>query len=98
MDRPSLTVSPAQPPSIVELIAKGTMDAELASLVWLLVDGRVPLVVAAPPDRLGAAAELLRAVLASVRPDDDLPEVVEPLSPTRARRVVRGQRAGGIVA
>ena len=58
----------------------------------------MPLVVAAPADRLGAAAELLRGVLASVRPDDDVPELVEPLTPTRGRRLIRGTRAGGIVA
>jgi len=54
--------------------------------------------VAAPPDRLGAAAQLLRGVLASVRPDVDAAELTEPLNTTRARRVVRGTRAGGIVA
>jgi len=91
-------VTRGDPPSIVELVARGTMDAELAALVWLLAAGGVPLVVAAPPDRLGAAAELLRGVLASVRPDADAPELVEPLTTTRARRVVRGTRAGGILA
>ena len=37
-------------------------------------------------------------MLASVRPDADVPEVVEPLTPTRGRRLIRGTRAGGIVA
>jgi hypothetical protein len=37
------------PRSIVELIAAGTLDAELAALLWLLVGARVPLVVAGPP-------------------------------------------------
>jgi hypothetical protein len=87
-----------EPPSIVELVARGTLDSDLAALGWVLVEGGVPLVVAAPTDRLGAAAELLRGVLASIRPDADIPEIVEPLSPTRARRLVRGTRAGGIVA
>lgn len=64
----------------------------------MLVEGGVPLVVAAPPDRLGAAAQLLRGVLASVRPDVDAAELTEPLNTTRARRVVRGNRAGGILA
>jgi len=49
----------AEPPSIVELIARGTLDAELAALVWLLVEGNVPLLVIGPPERLGAAAQLL---------------------------------------
>jgi hypothetical protein len=91
-------VTRPEPPSIVELIARGTLDAELAALVWLLVEGGVPLVVAAPAERLGAAAELLRGILASVRPDAEAPELAEPLNTTRARRLVRGTRAGGIVA
>ena len=65
--------------------------------MWALVEGGVPLVVAGPPDRLGAAAQLLRGVLASVRPDVDDPELAQPLSPTRARRLVRGTRPGGIL-
>jgi type IV secretory pathway ATPase VirB11/archaellum biosynthesis ATPase len=38
----------ASPPrrSIVELIAGGVLDAELAGLAWLLVEARLPLVVA----------------------------------------------------
>jgi hypothetical protein len=64
----------------------------------VLVEGTVPLVVAAPSDRLGAAAQLLRGVLASIRPDVDADELTEPLNTTRARRVVRGTRAGGIIA
>jgi hypothetical protein len=87
-----------EPPSIVGLISSGVLDAELAALVWLLVEGDIPLVVASPAERLGAAAQLLRSVLASVRPDADAPELAEPLNPTRGRRVVRGTRAGGIVA
>ncbi len=58
----------------------------------------MPLVVAAPADRLGAAAQLLRGILASVRPDLDAAELTEPLNTTRARRLVRGSRAGGIIA
>jgi hypothetical protein len=34
--------------SIAELVATGTLDAELAALLWLLTEGRVPLVVAGP--------------------------------------------------
>lgn len=58
----------------------------------------MPLVVAAPSDRLGAGAQLLRGVLASVRPDVDAPDLTEPLNTTRARRLTRGTRAGGILA
>jgi hypothetical protein len=32
--------------SVVELIAGGTLDAELAALAWILVEARIPLVVA----------------------------------------------------
>jgi hypothetical protein len=98
MDRRLDVVTRTEPPSLVELVARGTLDAELAATVWRLVEGGVPLVVAAPADRLGAGAELLRGVIASVRPDSDVPELVEPLNATRARRLVRGTRAGGIVA
>ena len=91
-------VTRSEPPSIVELVARGTLDAELAALVWLLVEGGIPLVIAAPADRLGAAAELLRGVLASVKPDAEDAALGEPLNTTRARRLVRGTRAGGIVA
>ncbi|HEX8025993.1 MAG TPA: hypothetical protein VF484_07305, partial [Candidatus Limnocylindrales bacterium] len=98
MDRRLDVVTRGEPPSLVELVARGTLDAELAATVWRLVEGGVPLVVAATAERLGAAAELLRGVIASVRPDEDVPELVEPLNTTLARRVVRGTRAGGIVA
>ena len=48
-------------------IATGTLDAELGALLWLLVEARVPLVVAGPPstDRRG-----LRDALAAFRPSD----------------------------
>jgi hypothetical protein len=95
---PALAESPGEPPSLVDLIARGVLDAELAALVWLLVDGGVPLVVAGPPDRLGASAQLVRGVLASIHPGTDTAELVEPLNATRARRVIRGTRPGGIVA
>ncbi len=38
---------PPTPRSIVELIRAGTLDAELAALLWVLIEGRVPLIVAA---------------------------------------------------
>jgi hypothetical protein len=41
---------PPEPRSIVEAIREGTIDAELAATVWLLVEARVPLVVAAVGD------------------------------------------------
>jgi hypothetical protein len=96
--RPLPVATAGDPPSLVELIARGTLDAELGALTWVLVEGSIPLVVAAPRDRLGAAAQLLHGVLASVRPEADAPELTEPLTSTRARRLVRGTRAGGVIA
>ena len=44
---------PPTPRSIVELIRSGTLDAELAATLWLLIEGRVPLIVGALPQRAG---------------------------------------------
>lgn len=52
---------------MVALIRAGTLDAELASLLWLLVEGRVPLLVAAGP-RLAGKTTLLEALLAFLPP------------------------------
>jgi hypothetical protein len=110
MDLPELgrplpePAAPGEPPSLVELVRRGVLDAELAALVWLLVEGRIPLVVAAPPalvDR-GAAADVLRGIMASLRPDlglggVDAEELGQPLRIRSARAVIRGRRPGGIV-
>jgi hypothetical protein len=37
---------PPEPRTIVELIARGTLDSELAATIWLLVEAGVPFVVA----------------------------------------------------
>ena len=37
---------PTPPPSVVGLVRAGTLDAELAATLWVLVEGRVPVVVA----------------------------------------------------
>jgi hypothetical protein len=95
---PIPTAVPADPPSLVELIARGTMDADLAALIWVLVEGGVPVVVAAPSDRLGAAAQLLKGLLASIRPEVLGPDVAQPLTVTGVRKLIRGTRAGGILA
>jgi hypothetical protein len=87
----------ATPPSLVELISNGVLDAELGALVWLLVEGRVPLVVATPPGRLAAGGQLLAGVLASIRPDLDLEGLERPLGATGATSLVRGRRAGGVL-
>lgn len=51
-----------QPRSIVELIRAGTLDAELAATLWLLVEARVPLLVAAEAGGTGKTT-LLDALL-----------------------------------
>lgn len=37
-------------PSVVGWIAAGTLDAQLAAVLWLLIEGGVPVVVAGEPD------------------------------------------------
>jgi hypothetical protein len=54
--------SPPEPRSIVQLIREGTLDAELAALLWLLVEARLPIVVAARQGQAGKTT-LLEAVL-----------------------------------
>jgi len=87
----------------VELIRRGTLDAELAALVWIMVEGRVPLVVAAEAEVFdrGVAAEILRGILGSLRPDLGAEalaadELSKPLSIMSARRLVHGERPGGV--
>jgi hypothetical protein len=87
----------ADAPSLVALIAQGVLDAELAALVWLLVEGRIPLVVAAPEGRAGAAGQLLAGVLASVHADEPVETLLAPLTAAGASSLIRGRRAGGVV-
>ena len=47
-----------QPLSITRIIASGSLDAELAALLWLLVEGRVPVVVAAEAPLAGKSTTL----------------------------------------
>ena len=51
-------VSP-DPRSVVELIRDGTLDAELAAHLWLLVEARVPILVAAQAQGVGKSTLLL---------------------------------------
>jgi hypothetical protein len=53
---------PPESRSIAELLRAGTLDAELAATVWLLVEGRVPLVVAGVGPGVGRTT-LLTALL-----------------------------------
>jgi energy-coupling factor transporter ATP-binding protein EcfA2 len=54
--------------SVVELIGQGVLDSRLAATAWLLVERRVPLLVAAGPSGTGKTV-LLRALLAFLPPD-----------------------------
>lgn len=91
------THPPATSPSLVELIARGVLDAELAALVWLLVEGDVPLVVAAPAGRAAAGTQLVDGILGSVRPEDASDARSAVLTPAGAASLVRGRRPGGVV-
>ena len=53
--------------SIVELIRAGALDAELAALLWVLIEGRVPIIVGAGP-RLAGKSTLLDALLMFLPP------------------------------
>ncbi len=58
---------PPEARSIVELVRSGTLDADLAARLWLLIEGRVPIVVAAEAQGTGKTT-LLEALLAFVPP------------------------------
>jgi len=95
---------PGEPPSIVELVRRGIVDAELAGLIWLLVEGRIPVVVAAPPELVadGTAAGVLRGLLASLRPDlglvaIDAADLAAPLVARSARALIQGTSPGGVI-
>lgn len=90
-------------PSLVALVAEEVFDAELAALVWLLVEGDVPLVVAAPAGRRGAGRSLAAGVLASVHPDraaarSEASPVVGDIDRERlaAWRLVHGEAHAGV--
>jgi len=98
---------PGEPPSLVELIRRGALDAELAAIVWVLAEARIPIVVAAGDELVarGVAADVLRGILASLRPDLGLAGVDEiggeggattPLGPRTARALAHGRREGGV--
>jgi hypothetical protein len=65
---------PPEPRSIVELIRDGTLDAELAATIWLLVEGGVPLVVAGQGQGTGKTT-LLAALLDFVSPGTRIVEL-----------------------
>lgn len=65
---------PPEPRSIVELIRIGTLDAELAATIWLLLEARVPLLVAGEAHGVGRST-LLGALLDFVPPELRIVEV-----------------------
>lgn len=65
---------PPTPRSIAELIRAGTLDAELAATLWLLIEGRVPLVVAAQAGGAGKST-LLTALLDFLPPGQRVVEL-----------------------
>ncbi len=65
---------PPEPRSIVELIRSGTLDAELASTIWLLVEARVPLLVAGDGQGTGKTT-LLQALLEFLPPETRVMEL-----------------------
>jgi hypothetical protein len=87
----------AADPSIVAVISQGVMDAELAALVWVLVEARVPLVVATPEGRAGAGAQLLAGIVGSIHADEAVDNLRTPLGAAGASSLVRGRRAGGVI-
>jgi len=50
---------PPEPRSVVELIGAGTLDSVLAAQLWLLIEARVPIVVAAEARGVGKSTALL---------------------------------------
>ena len=93
---PDADVRPVAP-SLVALIGQGVLDAELAALVWLLVEGDVPLVVAAPAGRAGAGGQLLAGVVESVKGAEAGEGLAGPLTAAGASSLIRGRRAGGVL-
>jgi hypothetical protein len=81
--------------SITELIAAGSLDAELAALLWLLADGGVPLVVTTESDP-SYADELRSAVASLVRSDGRTADGGLPGGVTRGSSLEDVLRLGGI--
>jgi hypothetical protein len=60
-------IDPASP-SVAELVADGVLDTELAALLWLLLEGRVPLVVASRAEARDRR-QVLHALMELLPPD-----------------------------
>ena len=62
-----MTDRPPAPAALADHVAAGVLDAGLAALTWLLVEARVPVVVAGTD---GRTASGLRAALVELLPAD----------------------------
>ena len=64
MTEPAPVLAPVPTPSLLGLVRDGVMDAELAALLWLTVEGGIPVVVAggAGEERLAVRDALLALV------------------------------------
>ena len=83
----------------MSLIGAGVLDPELGALTWLLVEGGVPLVVAAPPARLAAGGQLLTAILGSVSADAEaVAGAASALDRAGAWQLAHGGRIGALAA
>jgi flagellar protein FlaI len=65
---------PPEPRSVVELIRGGTLDAQLAATIWLLIEGGVPILVAGEGRGTGRTT-LLGALLDFVPPETRVVEL-----------------------
>jgi hypothetical protein len=60
--------SPSNPPSLTQLIARGTLDARVAAFLWIALEHHATLIVAAPEPRAGKTT-LLTALLDLIPPE-----------------------------
>lgn len=72
--RRALGTVPPESRSIAECIRAGTLDAELAATLWLLIEARVPVLVAGATPGIGSST-FLAALLDFVPPDTRIMEV-----------------------
>ena len=52
----------AEAPSVIRILREGVLDAELAGLAWLLIEARVPVIVAGAAESLAARLRLRDAL------------------------------------